>query len=256
MKRMNRIFKEDGKTVIVAMDHGMGMFVNPELDDMGSVIKAIVAGGADAILTTYGVAVKYQDELKDVGLILRLDGGSSFLNKNEYCPKLLYTVEDALKVGADAVAVMGFPGAVYEDENMQNLADIARQGHEWGVPVMAEALPGGFNPAVPNSVENLVVTSHTCCEYGANIIKTTFNGTKEEFKKVIDASYQPVVVLGGEATKDLASLFQVLEDSIAVGAQGVAIGRNVWKHNDPEKVTRALVDLVHNGKKAADIQGL
>ena len=37
------------------------------------------------------------------------------------------------------------------------------------------------------------------------------------------------------------------------GACGVAIGRNVWNHKDPEAVTRALVDLVHNGKKAADI---
>ena len=40
------------------------------------------------------------------------------------------------------------------------------------------------------------------------------------------------------------------------GAAGVAIGRNVWKHPDPEKVTRALVDIVHNGKKASEIQGL
>ena len=49
MKRMNRIFKPDGKTVIIAMDHGMGMNVNPALDETEAKLKAIVRGGADAV---------------------------------------------------------------------------------------------------------------------------------------------------------------------------------------------------------------
>lgn len=245
MKRMNRIFKEDGKTVIAAMDHGMGMPVNPAMDDMKRIIKAVVAGGADAVICTYGIAAAFQEELKDVAVILRLDGGSSFLNEKEYCPKLLYTVEDALKVGADAVIVMAFPGAAYEDENMKNLAQTAKQGREWGVPVMAESLPGGFSGAVPYTVDNLVVSAHTCCEYGANIIKTTMSKSKEDFKKVIAASYQPVVILGGEAAHELDSLYQVIEDAMDAGAQGVAIGRNVWKNEDPEAVTRKLAQIVH-----------
>ena len=100
------------------------------------------------------------------------------------------------------------------------------------------------------------MAARTGCEYGASIIKTTFTGTPEEFRGVIEASYQPVVVLGGEKTSQLSDLFVCIEQAISVGAAGVAIGRNVWKHPDPEAVTRALVDLVHNGKRAADIQGL
>ena len=94
------------------------------------------------------------------------------------------------------------------------------------------------------------------CEYGASIIKTYYAGTVEEYKKVVAASYQPVIVLGGEKTPDLNSLFVSIENAMAAGAKGVAIGRNVWKHDDPEKFTRALVDLVHNGAKASDIKGL
>lgn len=255
-RRLSRIFKADGRTVIVAMDHGMGLCVNPALDRTGEILRAIVAGGADAVLTTYGVACKYQEELKDVGLILRMDGGGSCLNSDDECPDLLYSIEDALKIGADAVACMGFPGAAYEHRCMRNVAELSAAGRAWGVPVMAEMLPGGFSSAIPNSVDNLALTARTGCEYGASIIKTSFNGTPEEFKRVISASYQPVVVLGGEKTGDLASLFACLESAVSVGAAGVAIGRNVWKHADPEKVTRALVDLVHGGKKAADMQGL
>ena len=253
MRRLGKVFHSDGKSVIVAMDHGMGMPVNPALDHIGDVLRAVVKGGADAILTTFGIAEKYADELRNVGLILRMDGGGSSLYSGDECPSMLYSIEDALRLGADAVACMGFPGAPYEHACMQQLAKLTSDGRAWGMPVMAEMLPGGFNPAVPNSIENLVISAHAGCEYGASIIKTAYTGPVEEFKKVIAASYQPVVVLGGAQTKDLSSLFECIEQAMAAGAAGVAIGRNVWNNPDPERVTRALVDLVHNGKSAAEV---
>jgi class I fructose-bisphosphate aldolase len=51
----------------------------------------------------------------------------------------------------------------------------------------------------------------------------------------------------------MKTLFDCLESAIRAGASGVAIGRNVWKHPDPERVVRALADLVHNGKSAASV---
>lgn len=236
------------------MDHGMGLPVNPALDDTENILKAIVAGGADAILTTFGIAKRYADVLGDIGLILRADGGTSVLGDGSSGPELLYNVEDALKLGADAVACMGFPGTAYEEQTMINLAELSAEGQAWGVPVMAEMLPGGFTGNVPYSVDNLVLTARSGCEYGADIIKTSYAGPPEEFRRVIAASYRPVVVLGGEKAKDLSSLFSVIEEACSVGAAGVAIGRNVWKHESPEKVTRALVALVHEGKKASEIK--
>ena len=256
MKRLGRIFKPDGKTVVVAMDHGMGLSVNPAMDRTGEILEAVVAGGADAILTTFGIAARYSDVLRHVGLILRVDGGNSCLSRENRSPALLYTVEDALRLGADAVACMGFPGAFGEQDSMKTMAALAARGREWGVPLMAEMLPGGFDPSVPNTVENLALSARIGCEYGASIIKTAFGGTAEEYKRVIAASYQPVVVLGGEKTSELGDLLVCLEDAMTAGAAGVAIGRNVWKHEDPERVTRALVDLVHHQKKASEILGL
>ncbi len=248
MKRKNRIFKNDGRTVIIAMDHGMGLSVNPALDDTGKVLRDIVRGGADALLTTYGILKKYADILSDIPVILRVDGGSSMLGNGSVGPHLLYTVEDALKLGADGVACMGFPGTPYEHETMEILAALASAGDEWGVPVMAEMLPGGFGGEVPSTVDNLVLSARTGCEYGAGIIKTMYKGPKEEFARVVRASYQPVVILGGEKTKALTDLYSCIKDAISVGAAGVAIGRNVWKHESPGEVTRKLCALVHNGR--------
>lgn len=257
MKRLRRIFGNDGRTVVIAMDHGMGMNVNPALDETAAKLKAIVKGGADAVLVSYGIAKKYADILEDIGVIVRADGGySSLPSQANGHPRLLFSVEDALRIGADAVVCNGFPGTPSEQDCMKNIAELVRQGSEWNVPVMAEMLPGGFGKLVPYSPENVRLAARTGCEYGANIIKTTYTGTPEEFKQVIDASYQPVIILGGEAVKDLSSLFDCIEKAVGVGAAGVAIGRNVWNHKDPEAVTRALVDLVHNNAKASDIKGL
>ncbi|MFA7129689.1 MAG: fructose-bisphosphate aldolase [Sphaerochaeta sp.] len=253
MRRMDRIFRKDGKTVIVAIDHGMSLSVNPALNDLEHILQQIIAGGADALLLPYGVACKYEDILRDVAVIIRMDGGTSQLGSNVEGPSLLFSMEDVLRIGADGVACMGFPGTSFEQKTIENLSLLASEGKQWGIPVLSEMLPGGFGSEPPKTVENLCLAVHIGCDHGANIIKTTYAGTREEFKKVIDASYQPVVILGGEKTKDLKDLFECIENAISAGAAGVAIGRNVWKHPDPKAVVEALVKLVHEGKAAKDI---
>ncbi|MEA4812047.1 MAG: hypothetical protein VB108_05725 [Anaerolineaceae bacterium] len=246
MKRLSRIFQPDKKTVIVAMDHGMGLSVNPALNETGKVLEKIVKGGADAILTTVGIAKTFASELADTALILRIDGGGSLLTPEDGAPEWLYTIEDALRLGADAVACMGFQGMPYERRNMHNLARIVGSAHVWGVPVLAEMLPGGFSGKIESTAENLVLSARTGCDYGADIIKTNYCAPKEEFKKVIEASYKPIVILGGEkGSKGLDGLYRSVADAMEVGAAGVAIGRNVWKDSDPEGVTRALCSIVH-----------
>jgi class I fructose-bisphosphate aldolase len=255
MRRLEKIFRPDGKTVMIAMDHGMGLHVNPELDDTGSILKKVVNGGADAVLVPYGIAGSYGKILRDLAVILRADGGGSQLGTDTAKgPRQLYTIEDALRIGADGAACMGFPGAPFEHETMETVANLVREGKQWGVPVMVEALPGGFAPEPPNTVENIRLAVRTACEYGADIVKTAYAGQAGEFRKVIAASYKPVIVLGGEKTKNLEDLFACIEQAMKDGAAGVAIGRNVWKDQDPEKITAILVDLVHNGKGVKDIK--
>lgn len=255
MERLQKIFKSDGKTVIVAMDHGMGLNVLPDLNDTGRVLEKIIEGGADAILTTFGIARRYKSILAEANLILRLDGGTSQLGRTSTYPRLMYTVEDALELGAVGVACMGFPGIESEAENLTNLARVAAACNHYQVPLVAEMLPGGFANDIPNTVENVKLATRIGCELGAHIIKTTFAGEVEEFKEVIDGSFCPVVVLGGDKVKNIGDLFNLIEDSLKAGAAGVAIGRNVWKHSNPEKVTAALVKLVHQGKTAEECLG-
>jgi class I fructose-bisphosphate aldolase len=248
---MARIFRNNGKTVIVAMDHGMGLSVLPDLNKTGEILKAVARGGADALLTSYGIAKRYENELRGMGLIIRIDGGSSMLGKSGSA-SILFALEDAIKLGADAVACMGFPGTDLEKETFENIAFLATRCREWGIPLMAEMLPGGFGPEPPKNPQTIALACRIGAELGADIIKTTFVGTTNEFAEIVAGCFVPVVVLGGNKTADPSNLFTDIEGALKAGGAGVAIGRNVWKHAYPSRYTEALVKLVHQGKPAAE----
>lgn len=245
MKRMYRIFKEDGKALIVAMDHGSVMNVFPDLLDTRTILESIVANGVDAFLTTPGIVKNFWKVLKDTGIILRIDGGVSSIPGENKDYNQLFSVEDALKLGADAVACMGLPGTDYESHTLSYLSKTVADAHKWRVPVMAEMIPGGFMKRELHTPENIAISSRIGVELGADFIKTEYSGDMSSFKDMIKGVYRPVVVLGGAKSADPASLLRMVKEAIGAGASGVAIGRNIWGYPDPGKITAALRNIVH-----------
>jgi len=246
--RLNHIFREDGKTVIFAMDHA-GMFGNMAgLEKPGEVVRKVRAGGADAILTTYGVCTRFVDEIGSMGTILRCDGGNSALAAERSAMKLIYDAKDALRIGADAVGVMGMPGSVHEGTTLPYLADLISQCAKWNLPVMAEMLPSGFErPAEMWTAENI---GHACrigAEMGVDFIKTNYAGDVDSFRKVCEQAYVPIVVLGGSKAKTARDLLTGIYEAMQAGAAGVAVGRNIYQSGHPEKITAAIVAVVHGG---------
>jgi DhnA family fructose-bisphosphate aldolase class Ia len=99
-RRLNRILARDGRALIVAMDHGA--IQGPKgLERPGEVIRKISDGGADAVLTTYGIVRTFGKELAPLGVIMRTDGGASTIGPDISESAPLYSVEDALRLGAD-----------------------------------------------------------------------------------------------------------------------------------------------------------
>lgn len=243
-RRMQRIFRSDGRALIVAMDHGSYMNVLPQAADPGRIIDAIREAGADALLTNFGIADTYAANIADMSLILRADGSGSGLDKTLDF-ELRYSVEDALRLDADAVACMGFPG-VNGGKSLHTIADLASQALEWKVPVMAEMMPGAFDPSYHNP-ENITLAARIGVELGADIIKTTYTGDVESFRDLTSGVFAPVVVLGGSKKESDEELLRMVHDSIQGGGSGVAVGRNVWQHRDVAGIVRALSLIVHDG---------
>jgi DhnA family fructose-bisphosphate aldolase class Ia len=257
LRRLNRIFRPSGRALIVAMDHGLLDGPCPGLEDPAETITKIVAGGADAVLTSYGLARRFARELAPLGLILRVDGGTTSLGSVSGLgsatdlgsvgspPSLLYSVEDALRLGADAIALNGFPGAPHESASLENIARAAGLAHPWGLPVMAEMVPGGFDsPPKWRTVDNIALAVRVAAELGADFVKTPYAAG---FERVIDACYVPVVILGGAKRGDERAMLADIKTAVDAGAAGVAIGRNIFQADDPAAMTAAVAAILHRG---------
>ena len=243
-RRYYNIFQADEKAVIMAFDDGV--LGQSELD-IPYVLKEARAGGIDAVLTTYGIAKYFQKEISNLGLILRIDRGGSILAPREGEPGIGYTIEQAIKLGADGVMCMGFPGTESDYEMATMMRDLVGLCDEWGLVCAAEMLPCGFseNPA-DHSIPNAKIACRFASENGVDFIKAQFIGTKDEYAQVVRNAFAPMLILGGGEKSD-REVLQMTHDAMEIGCKGVVYGRNFFNSKHTRKIVRAVCAVVHGG---------
>jgi len=232
--RMRRVFGADGRTLIVAMDHAGFMGPVPGLIDPGATVRAVVAGGADAVMTTLGSAKRILADLDGRGLILSVD-----LN----APDPLAVVERAVELGADSIKTLAYWGAD-DPTGMRNLGRYAVLCDRWGIPFQAEMIPFSFAATDKHTPENIAMAARIGAETGADYVKVQYTGDAESFRQVTEGAGVPVVILGG-ARKEGVPITRQVSDSIRAGGAGIAFGRNIWSAPDPEDVVRELAAAIH-----------
>ena len=252
-RRMNNIFQKDGKAFVLAMDHAQ-MMPSPDLKDPGHVIRESVAGGVDAFLTSYGIIRAYQKDFGSAGIIMRADGGISAIRKPMNPMGLLYSAEDAVRVGADAMLCMGYPGSADNEHTLKYLAKLCADAERFNLPVCAEMLPYGFEKPEgidTRSVENMAFACRQGAELGADFIKSEFVGG-ERFREVVDGCYAPILVLGGGKAKAEDEIFAHIRSALDNGAKGIIMGRNIVRHANIAAVCTAIAAIVHEDASVAD----
>jgi fructose-bisphosphate aldolase, class I len=249
-QRLRGLLRPDGRCLIVALDHALAHGPIRGLDDPGAAIETMLDHGADAIMTSYGIVKKYGHLVGGrAPLIMRLDGGPSLVTATwrEYDDfRLMVEVEDAARLGASAVVLMYFMGAPVEMDTLETLAAVAAECERIQMPLIVEALPCP-HPKIPNifDPEMIAIASRIAAEYGADLVKTTYSGSAESFRRVTATATVPVVVLGGERMDNTRDVFELVHGALAAGACGIAMGRNIWQASDPAAMLRALGALVH-----------
>ncbi len=236
---MGRVFRRDGKTVVVALDHGGFMGPAPGLVDPGPAIAAVVKGGADAVMTTLGVTERYSRIWR---------GKASLILSTPMVAEMRPTAQAAVRLGADALKTFVTVGTADDSHSLANLWNTSVACKEVKMPFLAEMFPVK-SEKTPDPMDGDVVAkfSRIGFEYGADFIKTFYTGSVGGFRVVTESCPVPVLILGGAKTDADSDLLQTVHDAIEAGAGGVAFGRNIWQHRDPEAITRAIVGVVHGG---------
>jgi class I fructose-bisphosphate aldolase len=244
--RLERIQnRETGKTVIIPMDHGVTVGPVAGLIDMKTSVNAVAEGGANAIVMHKGVVKNgHRGSGKDVGLIIHMSASTS-LAPDPNAKVLCCTVEEAVKLGADAVSVHVNLGAEDEKEMLRDMGLVAREAREWCMPLLAMMYTRGKKIKNGYDAEVVKHAARAGAELGADVVKVPYTGTPETFRDVVEGCFVPVVIAGGEKMETDKDILEMVRGSIDAGGAGVSIGRNAFQHKRPDLIVRAISTIVH-----------
>ncbi len=240
-RRMKKLVNEkSGRAVIVPMDHGVT--VGP-IKGIEVIEKTLNLIHADAVILHKGIAKKVADQTK-IGLIMHMSA-STVLGKDPNDKVIVAEVDEAIKIGADAISIHVNVGSDTESRQLEILGKTAREADEWSIPLIAMMYPRGEKIKHEHDVNVVKHAARIGAELGADIIKTNYTGSIESFAEVVDGCPVPVVIAGGPKVNSDRDLLNMIHEAIEAGAGGVAIGRNVFQHKNPERIAKAIRRIVH-----------
>lgn len=242
--RISRLTRK-GRMLCIPMDHGISIGPVKGLDTIHNTIQLVAEGGASAILVHKGILKTLQSP-PTTGIIMHLSA-STDIGPSPNRKMIIASVEEAIRLGADAVSVHINIGCKDEPEMLQDLGMVADECDGWGMPLIAMMYPRGENIKNPYDPDTVAHVARVGAEAGADIVKTVYTGSSETFSKVVRGCPVPVVIAGGPKVNSDREVLLMAKGALEAGAMGVTFGRNVFQHTNPKGITKALSKVVFDG---------
>lgn len=270
LKRMLYDHGPGGGTMLVlpidqGLEHGpVDFFANPDALSPTYQYDLAREGNFSAIALHIGLAEKYFHEYAgDVPLILKLNGKTGIPSDAQAFSPLTGTVEDAVRLGADAVGYTVYVGSPAQDRDFHQFVGVRRDAERLGMPVIVWAYPRGEAVSKRGGKESLYAVDYAArvaLELGADVVKVNYPVPSEKdaespppynalrltpdaaFRKVVESAGRSLVLVsGGEKVGD-AELLRKVRSSMDAGATGIIFGRNLWQRPKAEalRLTREL----------------
>lgn len=245
--RITRILRgPTGRTVMLAVDHGYFMGPTTKLESPTRTITPLIPF-ADSLMLTRGVLRTSVSPDTPVAVVLRISGGVSILADDLSDEGVVTSVRDAVRLNAAAVALSVFIGSQHEKDTLLSLGAVVDEGERRGIPVLAVTAVG--KELEKRDARYLALASRIAAEIGAHMVKTYYC---EDFEKVVEACPVPVVIAGGPRLPRERDVFELAFEAVRRGAAGVDMGRNIWQHDYPVAMIKAIRSIVHDGSSPGD----
>ena len=232
------------------------MDITPDLHRIRELLPRIVAGRPDALTMMKGSAQHcFEPYAGRIPLIMQTSTFTPGLPTRDH---QFGFVEDALRLGADAVAMTITVGTEHQGEEVAMLGRLVSDAAPAGLPVVAHIYPKGeLVPAGERYTTRWsLYAARVGAEVGVDVVKTDYTGSADSFRPVVDACPVPVVAAGGPRLETLREVLEMARGVVAAGGAGLTCGRNVWGSPDPAGVVRALKAVVHDDASVDDALGL
>ena len=244
--RLSRILV-DGKMLCVPMDHGVSSGPIKGIDRIHDVIRMIEDGGATAIIVHKGI-IKSLDKPLKLGMIMHASGSTSLSSYPNWKVQVA-TVQEALRLGADAVSVHVNIGGDEDQDMLMKLGMLADECDSWSMPFIAMMYPRGKNIKDPRDPEAIAHVARVGAELGADIVKVPMPSfDPSEIRKITKTCTSPIVAAGGPKMDDDRKVLELAEAVMKAGGIGVTFGRNIFQHENPRLMVKALRAIIIDGR--------
>jgi class I fructose-bisphosphate aldolase len=248
---------KNGKMMVLPIDQGlehgpMDFFANPDSKFAEYQYALAKEGGYSAIALQYGLAAKFLDKWAgEVPLILKINGKTGIPSDAEAFSPLTATVEDAVRLGADAIGYTLFVGSPAQGDDLAQLMEVRAECDRLGMPLIVWAYPRGEAIEKKGGKESFYAVDYaarTAQELGADIVKVNYPSIKpdkdaqapapynklqvtadEAFKQVVHSAGRTMVLVSGGSKMGDDELLAKVQASMEAGATGLIFGRNMWQ---------------------------
>ena len=248
--RLAQLIQPDGHCLFLPIDHGYFQGPTHKLEKPGETIRPLLPY-CDALFVTRGVLRAAIDPAKTKPIILRVSGGTSMVGEDLAHEGITTSMSEAIRLNASAVGISIFVGSRYEHDSLLNLSKLVNEGEEYGIPVMAVTAVG--KELEKRDARYLALSCRIAAELGARVVKTYWC---ENFEKVVNGCPVPVVMAGGPKVDTESEVFEFVHDGMQKGAIGVNLGRNIWQHDCPVAMIRAIRAIIHENATPKEAQAL
>ena len=264
--RLHRLLFEfgpgHGTLMLLPIDQGIehgprDFFPNPASKDPEYQFKLAAEAGYSALACQIGMAEKYYpDYAGSVTLILKVNGKTDIPSSARSFSSCNASVEDAVRLGADAVGYTLYVGSPRQDEDLAQLRQVRQDCDRFGMPLVVWSYPRGEavdGKGGPNSFYAIDYAARLAMEMGADVVKLNmpkvglntdkdaqppYNEMKvsedEALRQCVESAGRSLVVLSGGSKADDETVLGHTKSVMDAGGSGVIFGRNVWQRERSE----------------------
>ncbi|MFX1511924.1 MAG: 2-amino-3,7-dideoxy-D-threo-hept-6-ulosonate synthase [Promethearchaeota archaeon] len=239
---------QEGKFMIIPMDHGTTLGPIKGLTDINWMVREVDLGGATAVLLHKGM-MKLLQQVPSCGMIMH-GSASTSLSPNPNSKVLVADVLEAVRLGAAAFSIHVNLGSKNDKEMLIDLGNVSQTCENYQIPLLAMI----YIRSPKISVVTPKMLAHAArlgAELGADIIKVSYTGDPDTFSQVVEGCPVPVIIAGGPKYESDLELLTMVEGAMKAGAAGVALGRNVFQHPNPRAMVAAVRQIVINQTPAS-----
>ncbi|MGH7738121.1 MAG: class I fructose-bisphosphate aldolase [Candidatus Tyrphobacter sp.] len=276
--RLHRLLFEhgpaNGTLMILPVDQGLehgpvDFFANPDSEDTEWIYRLAVQGNFSAVALHIGLAEKYHASYAGrVPLVLKVNGKTNIPNDDEPLSPLTSSVEDAVRLGADAVGYTLYVGSPAQDADILQCNEVRRECERYGMPLVIWAYPRGVAVKAKGGQDSLWAVDYAArvaLEVGADVIKlnqpkhnaatapqqpkpydTLDPDETAALRRVVRSAGRCLVLVSGGSKLGDEDTLHKAHVAMQAGCVGLIFGRNMWQRdwNDAMAMAGRMHDLL------------